>query len=601
MVRLKFRLLVLLACIWLFGVVFYLYRGSHQDVGIRRQEIYEGPDGFLQSHIDHTVPYREQRLENGGNNHEARLLTAQTIASKWAESKNGHIPQGKENDVDEAGDVSWEEFDSKKYISKQQLLPGTDVYAKNKFNQQSSDNTPYDRDVPDTRNPACKSTSWLADLPDTSVIITFHNEARSALFRTIASVFRKSPTHLIREIILVDDFSDDPTDGSELSVIKKVNVLRNDKRQGLIRSRVSGAVVAKGKVLTFLDSHCECNEGWLEPLLKRVGENRTNVVSPIIDVISMDNFDYIGASADLKGGFDWNLVFKWDYMSSEERNRRRENPISPIKTPMIAGGLFSIDRAWFNEVGQYDTKMDVWGGENLEISFRVWQCHGQLEIIPCSRVGHVFRKQHPYTFPGGSGQIFARNTKRAAEVWMDDYKQFYFGAVPSSRHISVGDISERLALREKLQCKPFKWFLENVYPELKIPSSQDVAFGSIKQESQCMDTMGNFADGTLGLYTCHNSGGNQEFSLTKDGQIKHLDLCLTLGDVKPGSVVKLFQCNSANILQKFSQTANKDQLKHSKHDICLDSVQWQTLGIIVKKCDKFVSSQKWIFSLNKLK
>ena len=33
-----------------------------------------------------------------------------------------------------------------------------------------------------------------------------------------------------------------------------------------------------------------CVQGWLEPLLARVVEDRTRVVCPIIDVISMDNF-----------------------------------------------------------------------------------------------------------------------------------------------------------------------------------------------------------------------------------------------------------------------------------------------------------------------
>lgn len=69
----------------------------------------------------------------------------------------------------------------------------------------------------------------------------------------------------------------------------------------------------------FLDSHCEVNEAWLQPLLTPIKENRKTVVCPVIDIISADTLVY-SPSPIVRGGFNWGLHFKWDPVPMSELN-----------------------------------------------------------------------------------------------------------------------------------------------------------------------------------------------------------------------------------------------------------------------------------------
>ena len=83
--------------------------------------------------------------------------------------------------------------------------------------------------------------------------------------------------------------------------------------------------------------------------------------------------------------------------------------------------------------------------------YQVWTCGGTLLIVTCSHVGHVFRKATPYTFPGGTGRIINHNNARLADVWMDDWRNFFYRISPGSIGLPV-DHPHPLCACQTVQC-----------------------------------------------------------------------------------------------------------------------------------------------------
>lgn len=431
------------------------------------------------------------------------------------------------------------------------------------LNKALSDFLPPRRVLPEVRHPMCLQQHPASGLPTASVILCFHDEAWPLLLRTVHSILDTAPKALLQEIIIVDDLSQQEQLKSALSDyvarLEAVKLLRSNKRLGTVGARMLGATVATGDVLVFMDAHCECHPGWLEPLLSRIADDRSRVVSPVIDVIDWKTFQYSAVKQLQRGVLDWKLDFRWEPLGEQEQ-KALPSPISPIRSPVVSQEVVAMDRHYFQNSGAYDPLMSPQGGENLEMSFKTWLCGGSVEILPCSRVGHIYQSKDvsSRTDP----EVILRNKVRIAETWLGSFKETFYRHIPEALSLSKvakPDCTERWKLQRRLGCRTFHWFLANVYPEL-YPSEHRPRFS-----------------GKL-----HNTG----LGFCAD--------CQAEGDIL-GCPMTLAPCSNNRQQQNLEHTSRKKILFGGPQQLCFDVRQEQ---VILQNCMEegpAIHQQHWDF------
>ncbi|XP_061844336.1 N-acetylgalactosaminyltransferase 7 isoform X1 [Nerophis lumbriciformis] len=475
------------------------------------------------------------------------------------------------------------------------------------FNMVASDMISLDRTVKDLRHKECKYWDYDDRLLTSSVVIVFHNEGWSTLMRTIHSVIKRTPRKYLAEIVMIDDFSNKVDLKERLEVYIKqwnglVKLYRNEKREGLIQARSIGAKKAtKGQVLIYLDAHCEVGINWYPPLVAPISLDRTVCTVPLIDSIHGEKYTIEpqgGGDEDgfARGAWDWSMLWKRVPLNDKEKSRRKTRT-EPYRSPAMAGGLFAIERDFFFELGLYDPGLQIWGGENFEISFKIWQCGGKLLFVPCSRVGHIYRlhgwQGNPPPAHVGSSPTL-KNYVRVVEVWWDEYRDYFYASRPETLTLAYGDISQLKRFREEHRCKSFKWFMEEIaydIPQHYPMPPKNVEWGEIRgfESSYCIDSMGRTNGGNVETGPCHRMGGNQLFRLNEANQLMQYDQCLTQGS--DNSAVIITHCDQKQFCE-WKYFKDLHRFMHIPTGKCLDRSDLLH-KVFISVCDNSKTTQRW--------
>ena len=211
----------------------------------------------------------------------------------------------------------------------------------------------------------------LPSRPTVSVVIITRNEG-AELQATVRNILETLPAEQ-REVIVVDDSSNDDS-SLFLTELPEVRVL-SSTGLGVAGARNYGALQAHGDVVLFADAHIRAPQGWHEPILDALRDQSVGAVAP--GIRSMADPKSRGFGLDVTGP---NLHTSWRHFPGAQ----------PQPVPVLPGCFLAMRRETYLRCG-----CDV-GGNDAELSCRLWLLGYRQFVVPGIEVAHLFRTQAPY-------------------------------------------------------------------------------------------------------------------------------------------------------------------------------------------------------------
>jgi len=287
-------------------------------------------------------------------------------------------------------------------------LKETAKMAKNKLHKPTNKAPVVPQQVTENYQPL---TIQTAKQPKVSVIIPVYNQFKHTYhcLKSLSHLTDQTPF----EVIVVDDCSDDVT-ANAIQQIDGIHYQRQTENGGFIESCNTGAALAQGEYLLFLNNDTEVLNGWLDELLETFEKH------PDAGLVGSQLL-YPDGRLQEAGGIVFSDGSGWNYGRLEKPDAPEYQHLRAVT--YISGASIMISKKLFNQLGQFDRRYKPAYYEDTDLAFAVRQAGLQVYYQPLSRVIHFEGISSGTDLSSGTKKYQVINQSKFVDKWQSALSQ----------------------------------------------------------------------------------------------------------------------------------------------------------------------------------